>query len=105
MTGIANPTCPQCGFRIFNRRYPRCEGCGANLPDSLIYSDAEIAAMQAQERQAALERRRKTAKAVSASAETDIADITLSIIDIAGGFGGGTGGGSDGGGSDGGGGD
>ncbi|MDQ6684648.1 MAG: hypothetical protein M3Z16_05925 [Pseudomonadota bacterium] len=37
----AAPHCPACGFEIFNRRYPRCESCGAALPDSLVYSEAE----------------------------------------------------------------
>ena len=28
------PGCPSCGARVFNRRYPKCEFCGAKLPDS-----------------------------------------------------------------------
>lgn len=34
-------SCPACGFRVFNRRYPRCERCGSELPASLLYSDEE----------------------------------------------------------------
>jgi len=34
--------CPACGFRVFNRRYSRCEGCGAGLPAELLLSDADI---------------------------------------------------------------
>ena len=41
-------SCPACGFQVFNRRYPRCEGCGSDLPASLVFSD--------QERRALLER-------------------------------------------------
>ena len=41
-------SCPACGFRVFNRRYPKCEGCKLDLPMSLVYS--------AEERQALLKR-------------------------------------------------
>jgi hypothetical protein len=37
----AAPTCPACGFRVFNRRYPKCESCGATLPESIVYSAVE----------------------------------------------------------------
>ena len=37
----AGPHCPACGFRVFNRRYPKCESCGAELPDDVAYSAAE----------------------------------------------------------------
>ena len=32
------PACPACGFRVFNRRYPKCESCGAELPESIVYT-------------------------------------------------------------------
>ncbi len=35
------PLCPACGFRVFNRRYPKCESCGAALPESIVYSAVE----------------------------------------------------------------
>jgi hypothetical protein len=38
--------CPRCGFRIFNRRYPKCESCGQLLPAGLVYSATELAALQ-----------------------------------------------------------
>jgi len=34
-------SCPSCGFHVFNRRYPKCESCGAPLPESLRLSPAE----------------------------------------------------------------
>lgn len=37
----AGPHCPACGFRVFNRRYPRCESCGTELPETLVYSPTE----------------------------------------------------------------
>lgn len=37
----ATPVCPACGFRVFNRRYPRCESCGTRLPESIVYSRSE----------------------------------------------------------------
>ena len=44
------PTCPDCGFRIFNRRYPKCESCGALLPDTIAYTPAERSAIFESER-------------------------------------------------------
>lgn len=35
------PHCPSCGFRVFNRRYPKCESCGVELPESIVYSLVE----------------------------------------------------------------
>ena len=44
--------CPACGFRVFNRRYPKCESCGAQLPQSLLYTDLELSALREQEQRA-----------------------------------------------------
>lgn len=43
------PACPTCGFRVFNRRYPKCESCGIFLPSHLALSAAERAALLEQE--------------------------------------------------------
>jgi predicted RNA-binding Zn-ribbon protein involved in translation (DUF1610 family) len=48
-----SPTCPACGFRVFNRRYPKCESCGAELPDSIAYTAVERSALIAAEDQQA----------------------------------------------------
>ena len=47
MNTSATPTCPECGFRIYNRRFPNCESCGATLPETLVYSPIERFALQA----------------------------------------------------------
>ena len=60
MDTSATPTCPDCGFRIYNRRFPSCESCGAVLPDTLVYSAAERFALQQEEEQRALERARRS---------------------------------------------
>ena len=44
--------CQACGFRIFNRRYPKCESCGAPLAPSMIYTAQELVALREQEQQA-----------------------------------------------------
>ncbi len=49
------PHCPACGFRVFNRRYPKCESCGAELPPDIAYSDAERHRLMAAEEAIALE--------------------------------------------------
>jgi DNA-directed RNA polymerase subunit RPC12/RpoP len=33
--------CPACGFRVFNRRYPKCESCHSSLPASVVYTSDE----------------------------------------------------------------
>ena len=43
------PTCPACGFRVFNRRYPKCESCGIELPESIAYTATERSALVAAE--------------------------------------------------------
>jgi hypothetical protein len=52
----AAPTCPACGFRVFNRRYPKCESCGAELPESIVYSPVERHSLLAAEEQRAIEK-------------------------------------------------
>ena len=59
MDTSSTPTCPECGFRIYNRRYPNCESCGAALPETLVYSPAERFALQHAEEERALERDRR----------------------------------------------
>jgi hypothetical protein len=41
----APPSCPACGFTVFNRRYPKCESCGAVLPESIVYTPVELHAL------------------------------------------------------------
>jgi hypothetical protein len=60
MDTSSTPTCPECGFRIYNRRYPNCESCGAALPETLVYSPAERFALQHEEEERALERDRRS---------------------------------------------
>jgi hypothetical protein len=60
MDTSSTPTCPECGFRIYNRRYPNCESCGAALPETLVYSAAERFALQHEEEERALERDRRS---------------------------------------------
>ena len=40
-----NFSCPACGFRVFNRRYPKCERCKTALPASLLLSELERQAL------------------------------------------------------------
>lgn len=54
----ATPTCPDCGFRIYNRRYPNCESCGAVLPESIAYSPVERHALLVADEERALEKAR-----------------------------------------------
>ncbi len=40
--------CPSCDFPIFNRRVKRCESCGADLPQELLYSEQQIESIDAE---------------------------------------------------------
>lgn len=57
------PACPECGFRIYNRRYPNCESCGAVLPESLVYSESERLALKVEEDERSLEKARHEVEA------------------------------------------
>ena len=66
------PTCPECGFRVFNRRFPKCESCGAALPESIVYSPVERQTLLVADEQRALEKAR---------GETSGADATHASFD------------------------
>ena len=57
-TAASAPRCPECGFEVFNRRYPKCESCGTVLPESIVYSAIERHALLAADEEQALERSR-----------------------------------------------
>jgi hypothetical protein len=44
------PKCPECGFSIFNRRFAKCESCGAQLPISIIYTENELKLLRKNEK-------------------------------------------------------
>ena len=44
------PTCPACGFAVFNRRCATCEKCHAELPTSVVYTAEELAILRRDER-------------------------------------------------------
>jgi hypothetical protein len=50
--------CPACGFRLFNRRHPLCEGCGQALPQELLLSADERVALDAAHQKSRQERKR-----------------------------------------------
>jgi len=54
------PSCPSCGFPVFNRRYPKCEGCGSALQEASVYSAHELRALhEAEQKQLILELKRR----------------------------------------------
>jgi DNA-directed RNA polymerase subunit RPC12/RpoP len=55
--------CPSCGFQIFNRRFPKCESCGATLPSELLFTPEEIAALDAEHEKSRREREARARKA------------------------------------------
>ena len=36
------PKCPHCGFTVYNKRYPKCERCGNELPSDMVISRKEL---------------------------------------------------------------
>jgi hypothetical protein len=84
--------CPACGFQIFNRRVPKCEACEVTLPEELLFSAEEIAALDAQFERGKKDREEQKRKIRRTN------DFTGSLggVDGSGGFdGGGDGGGCD----------
>ena len=80
MDTSAAPTCPHCGFRVYNRRFPNCESCGAALPDTLVYSPLERFALQRAEEERSLERaRRSVAEDVSITTPGSLDDALLRV--------------------------
>lgn len=53
------PRCPDCGFQVFNRRFPKCESCGALLPEPLVYSAVERHALLVADEERDLESARR----------------------------------------------
>ena len=51
----SSPKCPHCGFTVFTNRYPKCEGCGQQLPSSMVLSKQEFEALMEKERIQAFE--------------------------------------------------
>ena len=41
--------CPHCTFTIYNRRYPKCEHCGGQLPSALLLHHPEKRRIQENE--------------------------------------------------------
>jgi hypothetical protein len=66
------PRCPKCSFTVFNRRYPKCESCGAELSPELLYSDTEREALRKSELaelEHEMERQREASKEATAAAQ------------------------------------
>jgi hypothetical protein len=61
--------CPACGFRIFNRRFPKCESCGAALPADLLFTKEQIAALDAEYARSERERKARTRALITGDAD------------------------------------
>lgn len=75
------PTCPACGFIVFNRRYPKCESCGATLPETLVYTAAERHALITadEERQREKDRLERAPAVTDLGASIDDAVLTAAM--------------------------
>jgi hypothetical protein len=60
-----NFACPSCGFRVFNRRYSKCERCGKDLPQEMQLTSAQVDKLDAD---AESSRRAQQARAAADSA-------------------------------------
>ncbi len=83
-----HPVCPACGFRVFNRRYPRCESCGAQLPEATVYNESEREALLQSEVER-LDKEHEERKIAAAKADAEAtrqlakAALVLSVIAVA----------------------
>ena len=73
------PVCPECGFRVFNRRFPKCESCGAELPESIVYSPVERHTLLVAEEERSLEKARGE-KSGAGATHASIDDSLLSAV-------------------------
>ncbi|MEO8922908.1 MAG: hypothetical protein ABI330_08800 [Caldimonas sp.] len=78
-TAPAALVCPACGFRVFNRRYPKCESCGAVLPESIVYSATERHSLRVADEERRLERDRNERAPGIADTSASIDDAVLSV--------------------------
>ena len=74
------PACPECGFRVFNRRYPKCESCGVTLPESIVYSPTELHALLAADEERALEKARNEKSSAAPLFPASIDDSLVSAM-------------------------
>lgn len=81
MDTAATPTCPECGFRIYNRRFPNCESCASALPESLVYSPVERHALRVEDEKRSLEKARNEAQSdTSITTPGSLDDSVLSAV-------------------------
>ncbi|HZV91780.1 MAG TPA: hypothetical protein VFF72_01110 [Caldimonas sp.] len=79
----AAPVCPECGFRVFNRRYPKCESCGAILPETLVYSATERHALRVADEERELERARHERPSDSILPPAEEHPLLSAMLDLA----------------------
>jgi hypothetical protein len=53
--------CPKCNRVVYNRRHKLCGFCGAELPKEFLFTEAQLAALDREEKEA--ERRKKQRQA------------------------------------------
>jgi hypothetical protein len=54
--------CPSCQRLLYSRRHKHCGFCGAKLPAEVLFSDEEIAAIEAEQEAMAIRRAKDKAK-------------------------------------------
>jgi len=80
----APPRCPECGFQVFNRRYPKCESCGAELPETIVYTPVERHALLVADEERALEKARNertTGDTVSPSFDDSVMSAVMGLTE------------------------
>lgn len=76
-----NLRCPACGFRVYNRRYPKCESCAQALPAELVLAPEQVRALaagEARQARAAMDRRALRKLAGRTAPPTSAAEQALS---------------------------
>jgi hypothetical protein len=84
LEGSAAPRCPDCGFQVFNRRFPKCESCGALLPESIVYSAVERHALLVADEERDFEKARNeksTGDASPASLDDSVMSALMGLSD------------------------
>ncbi|MEO8523794.1 MAG: hypothetical protein ABI460_03645 [Caldimonas sp.] len=82
LDGGAAPRCPDCGFQVFNRRFPKCESCGALLPEPIVYSAVERHALLVADEERDLERARQEKSGASGAAPSFDDSVLSALMDL-----------------------
>jgi hypothetical protein len=71
--------CPTCNRQVYSRRNKRCGFCGAELPPDFLFTEAELAVLEAEAEQRRQERKAKEEKEATEAAKRWTDDVLFDL--------------------------